>query len=830
MDEILKAINPKVYFGINVKIKNNKKVLTPPNNWVNLTKPHYNNESNIGILCGEVNDFLVIDLDNKDENFTGLKWFESTFGNLNTLNTLITKTINNGFHIYFKYNPLVKNKNNFKGLHIDILSDKKFVLEGKNYSILYNKPIRSLNDYELFILNLNFNDSPHSKFIDILNDIIINIPQVDSYTDWLNISFSIVDYCKVYDIDFNHAFFIFDNYSKPHSKYDSISCFNQFKISWDNYNPDLENRITMGTILKYLKESNLDIFNQITKKLNLKENKKIIEELDLICKTNKTMNIYNINHENIIKQNKKTIESSFYQNDSIEHIHESFSDNCSDPNLIAVCDSHNKKYCIKCTSCDFTYPKNGVAISTDIAPTIYNLIINNTINEDISNKDTLPVVEFILNNYNIIFSNNKFYLFNSDNGIYEYKHDYTMIQILNKYINTLKDDDYEFIKWFNKINYKENLIKELKTFTHIDTNIPLDSDQFLIGYNNGVFDLKTLSFRKGLPSEYITMSCGFDYDDSIDTTQIESILHDIFPINEDYIFMLNKLSLCLEGFNREQQIVLNYGHRASNGKSFIMELMSDSMGSYGATFPVNMLTSKMKTAGEADSTLSRFINKRFLYCSEPEANAKLNINLIKKLSGDKFTCRGLYEKEEKEYDPTFKMFICCNKLPAFDDYDNGIARRINIVEFSTKFCDNPKKKYEKQLVKYTNDEKKQLSIQLNHLLIKQYINLHSAKFSYSIPLKNKELHSLYLNDNNELMNQVQELLQERYEYSPNRSDVIKLKDIKQILKENDINIKDNVSIKNFVEDIFEGVEYRTRIQIDYKDNKNIFIYIKSKTV
>ncbi len=131
MDVILQAINPKVYFGVNVKIKNNKKVLTPPNNWVNLSKPLYNNESNIGILCGEVNDFFVIDLDNKDEDFSGLKWFESTFGNLNSLNTLITKTINNGYHIYFKYNSLIKNKNNFKGLHIDILSDKNSFLKVK---------------------------------------------------------------------------------------------------------------------------------------------------------------------------------------------------------------------------------------------------------------------------------------------------------------------------------------------------------------------------------------------------------------------------------------------------------------------------------------------------------------------------------------------------------------------------------------------------------------------------------------------------------------------------------------------------------------------------
>jgi ATP-dependent Clp protease adapter protein ClpS len=185
-------------------------------------------------------------------------------------------------------------------------------------------------------------------------------------------------------------------------------------------------------------------------------------------------------------------------------------------------------------------------------------------------------------------------------------------------------------------------------------------------------------------------------------------------------------------------------------------------------------------------------------------------------------------KKHKEDDPTFKMFICCNKLPAFDDYDNGIARRINIVEFSTKFCDNPKKKYEKQLVKYTNDEKQLLSIQLNHLLIKQYINLHSSKFSYSIPLKNKELHSLYLNDNNELMNQVQELLQEHYEYSPNRADFIKLKDVKQLLKQNDINIKDNVSIKNFVEDIFEGVEYKERVTINTIQLYKVFTYIKIK--
>ena len=137
------------------------------------------------------------------------------------------------------------------------------------------------------------------------------------------------------------------------------------------------------------------------------------------------------------------------------------------------------------------------------------------------------------------------------------------------------------------------------------------------------------------------------------------------------------------------------------------------------------------------------------------------------------------------------MFICCNKLPAFDDYDNGIARRISVVEFTTKFCENPKKKYEKQLVKYTNDEKKQLSIQLNHLLIKQYINLHSVKFHYTIPSHINEIQTLYLGDNKD---SIEELLRDNYEESKNRNDFIRIKDIKQLLKQNEINIKDSVKI------------------------------------
>ena len=92
-----------------------------------------------------------------------------------------------------------------------------------------------------------------------------------------------------------------------------------------------------------------------------------------------------------------------------------------------------------------------------------------------------------------------------------------------------------------------------------------------------------------------------------------------------------------------------------------------------------------------------------------------------------------------------------------------------------------------------------------------------------------EIHTLEETNKNILKEiEIKNYLIENYEHSYNRSDFIKLKDIKQIFKQNDITIKDNLYIKNFVEDIFEGVEYKNKIYIYYIQIYKCFIYLKSK--
>ena len=120
-----------------------------PKNWPNIKSSIYNNEKNFAILTGKINDIIVIDLDNKDPEFKAKMWFEDNIGKLESINTLVTKTINDGYHIYFKYNSKIENRNNFKDMNIDILSDKKCCYQGEHYDIIYNNEIRELTEDEI---------------------------------------------------------------------------------------------------------------------------------------------------------------------------------------------------------------------------------------------------------------------------------------------------------------------------------------------------------------------------------------------------------------------------------------------------------------------------------------------------------------------------------------------------------------------------------------------------------------------------------------------------------------------------------------------------------
>ncbi|KAI9329501.1 hypothetical protein DFJ73DRAFT_765695 [Zopfochytrium polystomum] len=118
---------------------------------INRTKKYFNKNihKNFGIFCGIKSNEVVVDLDNKDEEFTAKKWFEEHLGKIEEINTLVTKTIRGGYHIYFKYDERFPKSTSNNMLHIDI--------KGQGYDVYVDKEIRSVTENELSKLEVIWN-------------------------------------------------------------------------------------------------------------------------------------------------------------------------------------------------------------------------------------------------------------------------------------------------------------------------------------------------------------------------------------------------------------------------------------------------------------------------------------------------------------------------------------------------------------------------------------------------------------------------------------------------------------------------------------------------
>lgn len=781
-----------------------KKNVKLPKNWPNITKSIYDNKlhKNFAILTGKSNNIIIIDLDNKDPTFKGLVWFEKNFGKISDINTLVTKTVNGGYHIYFKYTNLITNITS-KEFNIDILSDKRCCYQGEGYPVISDSDsdnengtskIRDLTNSEIIkVLSLKLNP----ELLDI-----INIPVAETYDEWFKIGVSLIDFCKNKEISLSTGLDVFKIYSmRNKTKYDAEYTVTQWE-QWCNSDYDGK-KITEKTIINK--------FNKY------KDTSLLIEELDIISQQS-SINFHDIKHIEILKKSNVLIEALMHSN-GIDIIHNMVSKKCKGIFLYSDCSKDGYK--IKCRNCDFVYPPENIPISRDLAPNIFNLILINQ-EDNIKNKQTKAVAEYLLNHTTIIYNNKNWYQFNTESGIYEKQDELVILRNLDVVIDTFKQNGQteEWFKWMDHINYQKNLLEELKKQCFYENE--LDSNKFLLGFNNGIYDLENDTFRIGKIEDYVTMKCGCDFNTEYSTELASHILQDIFPIEDERNFAICKLALTLEGYNREQKITFNYGYTASNGKSFIMEIMRNVMGDYGDSFPVTVVTGKMKEAGDTNSTLSGFRNKRFLYCSEPEAGLKINSNYIKTLTGDTIKVRALYSTSDEEIKPTYKMFMCCNTLPNFDTYDEGIARRVSLLEYKTKFCEEPKRKHEKLLKKYNDYELDEIYKGFTKILIDKYNQLKTCNFKYIEPEYLKTLCKLYVNDNK---NVIKDVLLENFEIGES-VDFVKIKDIKSVLKKNGIVEKDVITLKYIVEDMFEGVEFKDIKKINNKQYKSIFINLK----
>jgi len=243
------------------------------------------------------------------------------------------------------------------------------------------------------------------------------------------------------------------------------------------------------------------------------------------------------------------------------------------------------------------------------------------------------------------------------------------------------------------ISFKDKIMKEATILFHDpEFEKKLDENYELIAFNNGVFDLLNNEFREGRPDDYISKSTNIDYQPfSMKNPYSEKMFkffREILPNEGVMKYMLLSLATCVAGHNKEEKCRIVTGS-GSNGKSLLFSLVQQALGDYYISCPITIITRKRNASNSASPELLRIKGVRCGCFQETDDGEKLNVGILKEITGnDSFMVRGLYS-DPIEIKPQVKFFLACNQLPEVPSRDGGTWRRLRVVDFKSKFTDNP---------------------------------------------------------------------------------------------------------------------------------------------
>lgn len=268
-------------------------------------------------------------------------------------------------------------------------------------------------------------------------------------------------------------------------------------------------------------------------------------------------------------------------------------------------------------------------------------------------------------------------------------------QILENNVRNQQIDS--IINKLENVTFKDNIMNQLTLMfkTH-DSEFykNLNNNPYLLGFNNGVYDFGECQFRKGMIGDYITYSTEYDYieydPDNIYVKEIYEFLSKIITNDKVREYLLKVLGKSLLGIPDEKFYFFT-GLSGANGKSTLINFLEMVLGDYMVSVDTSLLTNKRQNGSNASPDVIRLKGRRIIAFQEPEHNDKIRTGILKQFSGnDSIIARELY-KSPISFKIQGTMIMCCNDLPTVTSNDGGTWRRIRVIEFNSRFCDNPKK-------------------------------------------------------------------------------------------------------------------------------------------
>lgn len=619
-----------------------------PTGWQNITLETVNKYNNrgesVGILTGKINNLTVIDYDNKNkfnEDNEKFNFFKNGYHIVET---------NNGYHLYCRYDENIPQTTNDE-LHIDIRNDGGFVI------------------------------APPTKYK------LLNGNEVE---------YKIINNTDIRQIDNNYYQYLMENgYVKnkviePKKEEPAIEGFGIInnKKANNKMDKDFKMNVYLEEILNCLSMSRCDNYN---------------DWFHIACI------IKNEGYSSSVFHNFSARSSKYDAEECEKQWNKCDGGGLNIGTLIRYAQHDNKDMYEKLKNEKFEEYKKNKKVNEDKKEknkNSYNEWIDLLSCKRLADRFMKEWNDFIIisNEQLYVYSNERWYNETDDKKKYKLKLyiSVDLHNLLEKEI--LENENLEKKEKDKLIQTLRNMTSKTGTFNDIINQImPLveqkynifDNNPFLLGFNNGVYDLMDGEFRSYEYSDYITLSTGYDYEyidveDNKNKELFEELVlffESIQPNKEQLEYFLKVLASGLDGIGYEKLYL--YEGRGGNGKGVCSDLMKEILGNYYCQ-PNNGIIKEMEKANSASPDMLVLMNKR--YINFAEVKGLVSLSMLRKLTGgNSFKARALHcNLIDFKMTATFCMEF--NNSPDLDGKPTDADyRRLNHVSFPVNFTTDENK-------------------------------------------------------------------------------------------------------------------------------------------
>jgi len=224
----------------------------------------------------------------------------------------------------------------------------------------------------------------------------------------------------------------------------------------------------------------------------------------------------------------------------------------------------------------------------------------------------------------------------------------------------------------------------------------VDEDRRLLACRNGVFDMRTMEFREGKQDDYLSFTTNLDVDPDMHYSaypawpEVDEFIRRVLPNEVVREYFMQHISMCLAGLGCQRFHILTGS--GSNGKSMLMNLIETALGDYACKVPISLITQQRNKSSAASPEIVRLKGRRFVTMQEPDEAVPINTGLMKEItSSEKILARDLFagSKQMIEFELQCKFHLACNQKPKVNTNDGGTWRRLIVINFLSKFVQNP---------------------------------------------------------------------------------------------------------------------------------------------